>query len=154
MASMFFVALTNSVGGFETIDPNIVLGDGKFTLFVVKTANIFEILQLLAQVLNGGRHLENSNVLYTHTSFVKAESMDGSRLMINLDGEYGGDAPTTFTNHQQHIKIIGNTSDYADPIEEVDEGILEGAGTGFMKEVETLHPDEVNDKRLPYDGKN
>ena len=44
--------------------------------------------------------------------------MDGSRLMINLDGEYGGDAPTLFTNHQQHIKIIGNTSDYADPIEE------------------------------------
>lgn len=154
MASMFFVALTNSVGGFETIDPNIVLGDGKFTLFIVKTANIFEILQLLAQVLNNGRHLENSNVLYTHTSFVRAESMDGSRLMINLDGEYGGDAPTLFTNHQQHIKIIGNTSDYADPIEEADGDILEGAGSGFMKEVETLHPDEVNDKRLPYDGKN
>jgi diacylglycerol kinase (ATP) len=158
MASMFFVALTNSVGGFETIDPNIVLGDGKFTLFIVKTANIFEILQVLVQVLNGGRHLENANVLYTHTSFVKAEALDGSRLMINLDGEYGGDAPTLFTNLQQHIQIIGNTSDYAEPIdqdidEDIDGDIFAGAGTGFMKEFETLSPDEVTDKHLPYDGK-
>ena len=41
--SMIFVALTNSVGGFETIAPDAKLDDGKFTLIMVKTANLFEL---------------------------------------------------------------------------------------------------------------
>lgn len=117
MASMFFVAMTNSTGGFEMLDPDIVLGDGKFSLFILKTANVFEILQIIGAVLNGGRHLNHPQVLYTKTSFVKVESKDNQRIMINLDGEYGGDSPTTFINHQQHIQIIGNRSDYAEPID-------------------------------------
>lgn len=117
MASMFFVALTNSTGGFEMLDPDIVLGDGKFSLFVVKTANIFEILQIIGSVLNGGKHIGHSQVLYAKTNFVKVESKDNQRIMINLDGEYGGDEPTTFVNLQQHIKIIGNRYDYAEAID-------------------------------------
>ena len=27
-------------------------------------------------------------------------------MMINLDGEYGGDAPMTFKNMHQHIEIL------------------------------------------------
>ena len=40
-ASMFFLGLTNSVGGFEQIAPDAKLDDGKFSLIIVKTANIF-----------------------------------------------------------------------------------------------------------------
>ena len=47
-ASMFFLGLTNSVGGFEQIVPDAKLDDGKFSLIIVKTANIFEILHLVA----------------------------------------------------------------------------------------------------------
>lgn len=147
MASMFFVALTNSVGGFETIDPQMLLSDGKFTLFVVKTANILEILQILASVLNNGKHINHPSVLYTHTSFVKAESRDGQRLMINLDGEYGGDQPTSFVNLQQHIHVMGNTSEHAEPVESLENQ------TAFIKELETLTPEEMEDNSLPYDGK-
>ena len=137
-ASMFFVAMTNSTGGFEMLDPNIVLGDGKFSLFILKTANIFEILQIIAAVLNGGKHLNHPQVLYTKTSFVKVESKDNQRLMINLDGEYGGDAPTTFTNHQQHIHIIGNRSDFADPIDTFDHR------DQFVDMVEQLETNEID----------
>lgn len=146
IASMFIVALTNSAGGFETIDPDMLLGDGKFTLFVVKTASIFEILQVLASVLNNGNHINNPNVLYKQTSYVKAESRDGQRLMINLDGEYGGDDPVTFVNLQQHIYIMGNTSKYADPIDSKNNKVA------FIKEMETLRPEELDDNSLPYDG--
>lgn len=137
-ASMFFVAMTNSTGGFEMLDPNIVLGDGKFSLFILKTANIFEILQIIAAVLNGGKHLNHPQVLYAKTSFVKVESKDNQRLMINLDGEYGGDAPTTFTNHQQHIQIIGNRSDFADPID------TSNHRNQFVDMVEQLETNEID----------
>ena len=52
--SMIFVALTNSVGGFEMIAPDAKLDDGQFTLIMVKTANLFELVDLIRQVLQGG----------------------------------------------------------------------------------------------------
>ena len=147
MASLFIIALTDSAGGIENIDPNMLMGDGKFTLFIVKTTNIFEILQVLAAVLNNGNHINNPNVLYEQTSFVKVKSCDGQRLMINLDGEYGGDKPTTFINLQQHIYIMGNTSDYADPIDASEKK------AAFLKAIKALKPEELEDHTVPYDGK-
>lgn len=136
MASMFFVAMTNSTGGFEMLDPNIVLGDGKFSLFVVKTANILEILQIIAAVLNGGKHLDHPQVLYAKTSFVKVESKDQQGLMLNLDGEYGGDSPATFINHQQHINVIGNRHDDVEPYEIIQET------AAFMDMLDTLKDED------------
>ncbi|MFT8743510.1 MAG: diacylglycerol kinase, partial [Lentilactobacillus hilgardii] len=49
-ASMFFLALTNSVGGFEQIVPDASLDDGKFTLIIVKTINIVEIFHFATKV--------------------------------------------------------------------------------------------------------
>lgn len=136
MASMFFVAMTNSTGGFEFLDPSIVLGDGKFSLFVVKTASILEILQIIRSVLNGGKHIGHPQVLYAQTNSVKVRSLDSQRIQINLDGEYGGDCPTTFLNHQQHIQIIGNTSDYAEPIESQEQR------DSFLEMMDTLQTDD------------
>ena len=39
---MIFAAITNSVGGFEQIAPDAKLDDGKFTLILIKTANLIE----------------------------------------------------------------------------------------------------------------
>lgn len=147
MASMFFVTLTSSAGGLDGIDPKLVLGSGKFSLFVVKTTNILEILQIFSSIITTGGHTNHPQVLYTHTSFVKAEAKDGQRLMMNLDGEYGGDAPITFENLQQHVRIIGNTSEYTEPLAVTEEK------AAFIKELETLSPDEIDDNSLPYDGK-
>ena len=107
-ASMFFLALTNSIGGFEQIVPDASLDDGKFTLIVVKTSNLLEILQLITMVLNGGKHVNDPRVLYVKTKNVKALAPD-SKMMINIDGEYGGDAPMIFKNLKQHLEIFANT---------------------------------------------
>lgn len=109
LASMFFLALTNSVGGLEQIVPDATLNDGKFTLIVVKTSNVAEILQLIRMVLMGGRHVNDPRILYVKTNKVKvkpANSAETKRLMINIDGEYGGDAPMTFKNLKQHLEIF------------------------------------------------
>lgn len=135
-ASMFFLGLTNSVGGFEQIVPDAKLDDGKFSLIIVKTANVFEIMHLVALMINGGKHINDRRVLYTKTSKLEVNlSEPDKRLMINLDGEYGGDAPMTFENLHNHIEF------YADLDAIPDEAILgeyEEVSKEFLEEVERL----------------
>lgn len=113
-ASMFFLALTNSVGGFEQIVPDAQLDDGKFTLLIIKAAGIPDLLQIGAEILNGGKHVNDPRVIYKKTSKVVAKPMSNDQLMINLDGEYGGDAPMEFENLHQHIEVVANVDDIPD----------------------------------------
>ena len=103
--SMIFVALTNSVGGFETIAPDAKLDDGKFTLIMVKTANLFELVDLIRQVLQGGKHIYDKRISYIKTSSLYIEPLSDDRMMINLDGEYGGDAPIRLQNLKNPIEL-------------------------------------------------
>lgn len=113
-ASMFFLALTNSVGGFEQIVPDAKLDDGKFTLLIIKAVNLAELLQIGAEILNGGKHVDDPRVIYKKTSKVVAKPIFDDRVMINLDGEYGGDAPMEFINLKQHIEVVANVDDIPD----------------------------------------
>ncbi|HFI0393780.1 TPA: diacylglycerol kinase family lipid kinase [Streptococcus suis] len=108
--SMIFVALTNSIGGFEQIVPDAKLDDGNFTLIMVKTGNLFEILHLIGQVLDGGKHIDSDLIEYIKTQHLTIENLDpDSRLLINLDGEFGGDAPVELFNLQNHIEFFADT---------------------------------------------
>lgn len=106
-ASMFLLAMTNSIGGLERIVPDAKLDDGKFTMIIVKTSNIMEIVQLLAKVISGGRHINDSRIIYKKTNKLVANPVK-DRMQINLDGEYGGDAPMTFVDLKQHIEMYAN----------------------------------------------
>ncbi|WP_414838697.1 diacylglycerol kinase [Carnobacterium sp. TMP28] len=139
-ASMFFIALTNSIGGFEQIAPDALLDDGKFTMIVVKTASQIEILHLVALLLNGGKHIDHPNILYAKTSKIHARPANDSRMMINLDGEYGGDAPVTFINLHQHIEIIANSEDVSATGYAFDHAEDEA----FIKEVEGLTQEDID----------
>ena len=113
-SSMFFLALTNSVGGFEQIVPDAQLDDGKFTLLVVKTTKFAEILQLISEVLTG-KHVDNPNLLYVKSENVTIKPLDeNAKVMINLDGEYGGDAPVVFKDHNAHIAMVANVDEMPD----------------------------------------
>ena len=145
-ASMFFLGLTNSVGGFEQIVPDATLDDGKFSLIIVKTANIFEIVHLVALMLNGGKHVNDKRLIYTKTSklVVEAPTSEG-RLMINLDGEYGGDAPMTFENLHQHIEMFANIDEIPDDaLVGTEEEDYEEVSKGFIKEVERLTDEDID----------
>lgn len=143
-ASMFFLGLTNSVGGFEQIAPDAKLDDGKFSLIIVKTANIFEIIHLVSLMLNGGKHINDHRLIYTKTSRLEVDVPDKShRLMINLDGEYGGDAPMVFENLHNHIEF------YADVDAIPDEAVIgpdeyEEISRDFIKEAEKLNDEDID----------
>ena len=142
-ASMFFLGLTNSVGGFEQIAPDAKLDDGKFSLIIVKTANIFEIVHLIALMMNGGKHINDRRLIYTKTSRLEVDAPDAKdRLMINLDGEYGGDAPMIFTNLHNHIEFFANLDQIPD--DAVVGESYEELSQGFIKEVERLSDEDIN----------
>ncbi|MDH6363181.1 diacylglycerol kinase (ATP) [Enterococcus sp. PF1-24] len=147
-ASMFFVGLTNSVGGFEQIVPDAKLDDGKFSLIIVKTANIFEIAHLIALMINGGKHVKDPRIIYTKTTKLFAKTYDNKKpMMINLDGEYGGNAPMNFENLQQHIEFFANTDAIPDEaITGIDEqeNSYEEASKEFVKEVERLAYEDID----------
>ena len=58
-----------------------------------------------------GKHVNNPKLIYVKSEKVEVSSTKNDKIMINLDGEYGGDAPVTFINHKQHIKIVANVDD-------------------------------------------
>ena len=138
--SMIFVALTNSVGGFEMIAPDAKLDDGNFTLILIKTANLIEILRLIRKVLDGGKHIYDKRVEYIKTSYLEIQPLSDKRMMINLDGEYGGDAPITLQNLNNHITFYANTDEISDDALVLDQEklALEAIAQKFTHEVDDL----------------
>lgn len=114
--SMFFVALTNSVGGFEKIAPDAKLDDGKFTLILVKTDDFFSLIALIAMVVSGsGKHIDDVNIEYIKSTSIEVEALEKKRpMLINLDGEYGGEVPVKFDDLKGHIQMFVNLDEIND----------------------------------------
>lgn len=103
---LFLLALTNSIGGFEKIAPDAKLDDGKFSLIIVKKTNLPELIRLITLALRGD-HIKEPNIIYTKSSKVVVTSKD--KMLINLDGELGGETPMTFLNLKQHIEFFADS---------------------------------------------
>ena len=113
-ATMFMIALTNSVGGFEQIVPDASLDDGKFTMIIVKKTNMIDMLSLMAKALQG-KHLDDPRIIYEKATDIEVIPLNkDDRLMVNLDGEYGGDAPMEFHDLKQHIEVVANLDEIPD----------------------------------------
>ena len=146
--SMIFAAITNSVGGFEQIAPDAKLDDGKFTLILVKTANLIEILRLIRLVLDGGKHIGDKRVEYIKTDFLEIVTLSDTKMLVNFDGDYGGDAPIVLRNLKNHITFFANTDEISDDalVWDQEDLALEAIAQKFAHEVAEL--DELMDKEL------
>lgn len=107
--SLVFVALTNSIGGFEQLAPDTKLDDGNFTLILVKTDKLLDMLSILVQAMNGGQHVSDTNIEYLKTRKLRIEALDDTEpFMLNLDGEYGGTIPVELEVCHNHIEFFVN----------------------------------------------
>ncbi|ETP68999.1 diacylglycerol kinase [Planococcus glaciei] len=102
-AMLFLIGLTNSVGGFEKLAPDASINDGKFTLLILKELNMAEFIRVASLALRG-EHLSDPHVIYAKASKISVSSSE--RVLLNLDGEYGGLLPATFVNHARHIEVM------------------------------------------------
>jgi len=104
-ALIFLVANSNTVGGFENLAPNARMDDGLFDVFILKSCNLMELARVMT-LLTKGEHIKDPKVIHFQTDnlIVRAEE----DVLINLDGELGGTAPSHFQMLKQHIEIIVN----------------------------------------------
>jgi diacylglycerol kinase (ATP) len=102
-AMLFLIGLTNSVGGFEKLAPDASINDGKFTLLILKELNMAEFIRVASLALRG-EHLSDPHVIYAKASKISVSSDE--RVLLNLDGEYGGLLPATFENLERHIEVL------------------------------------------------
>ena len=101
-AMMFLVGLTNSVGGFEKLAPDSSVNDGKFTLLILKKCNIAEFIRIVSLALRG-EHLDDPLVISSKAEKIVVTSTE--KVLLNLDGEYGGLLPATFKNLYRHVEM-------------------------------------------------
>lgn len=100
---LFLVGLTNSIGGFEKIAPNSSINDGLFSLLILKKTNLAEIIRILTLAIRG-EHVNDPNVIYTQANRIKVHS--GEKVLVNLDGEFGGELPAEFENLYRHLEVF------------------------------------------------
>lgn len=99
---LFLISNTNSVGGFEKLAPNALIDDGYFDILILKKSNLAEFLRVASSGLRG-THLEDNNIIYTQAKRIKIIPED--KMLLNIDGEYGGELPGEIINLQQHIEF-------------------------------------------------
>jgi diacylglycerol kinase (ATP) len=97
---LFFVMLTNSVGGFEKLAPDSSLNDGMFDLVILKRTNLAEFIRLVGLALRG-EHINDEHIHLYESEPRQSECQ--RKMLLNLDGEYGGELPGEFENLYRHI---------------------------------------------------
>lgn len=100
---MFLCALTNSVGGFERIAPDASINDGYFTVMILDECSLPEFARVITLAARG-EHLKDPRLIYRKARRVKVTT--NGEVHMNLDGEYGGDAPAEFVNLKRHIEVF------------------------------------------------
>ncbi len=104
---MFFIANSNSVGGFEKLSPDASLNDGLFDVFILRKCNLAEFIRVVSLALRG-EHFNDPNVIYFQTKRIEVSSPD--YVQLNLDGEFGGTLPCVVTNLKSHLQIFVDES--------------------------------------------
>ncbi|MFC7784091.1 diacylglycerol/lipid kinase family protein [Rossellomorea sp. GCM10028870] len=102
-ALLMLVALTNSVGGMETIAPEAKVNDGKLHVFIIKDMALPHFLLLLPKILSG--ELAESE----HVHYMKVTNLEASstyEMIANIDGDEGDKLPITVENLKQHLDIL------------------------------------------------
>ncbi|MFD1174779.1 diacylglycerol kinase [Paenibacillus puldeungensis] len=100
---LFLIANSNSVGGFEKLAPDASIDDGMLDVIAVKKCNLAEFIRLVTMALRGD-HFNDPHVVYFKTP--RMEVTSPGHVLINLDGELGGELPGVFEILPQHLQIF------------------------------------------------
>ena len=100
---MFLICNSNSVGGFEKLAPDASLDDGMFDVIVLKKCNLGEFIRIVSLALRG-EHFNDPHIVHFQTNELIVTTPD--YVQLNLDGEYGGTLPCTFTMLPSHLNIF------------------------------------------------
>ncbi|WP_191560148.1 diacylglycerol/lipid kinase family protein [Metabacillus idriensis] len=101
-ALLMLVALTNSVGGFETIAPEAEVNDGKLHVMIIKDIALPQFLLLLPKIMTGDLG-KSEHVEYLKVPYLEASST--YKMIANIDGDEGNKLPIKAENLNRHLEI-------------------------------------------------
>lgn len=104
---LFLICNSNSVGGFERLAPDSKLDDGLLDVLLIRKCNLAEFIRLATLALRG-EHLNDPHVMHFRTNRIKVTTPD--YVQLNLDGEYGGVLPGTFSVLPRHLNIFADAT--------------------------------------------
>jgi diacylglycerol kinase (ATP) len=90
---LFVISNSSSIGGFTKLAPEADIVDGLLDVVLIKKADITELMNIFVNVITG-YHINHPKVIYYKTRKVYIESE--SKIMLDIDGEYGGKLPAEF----------------------------------------------------------
>jgi len=102
---MFLIANSNSVGGFERLAPDARIDDGLLDVIAVKKCNLAEFIRLVTMALRGD-HFNDPRIMYFKTE--RMEVTSPGHVLLNLDGELGGELPGVFEILPRHLQIFAH----------------------------------------------
>lgn len=100
---VFLISNTNSVAGFEKLCPDAAIDDGLMDVILVKKCNLVEMIRVVTLALRG-EHLNDPHIIHFQSKHIQITSPDYTQL--NLDGEFGGTLPGTFSVLPSHLQIL------------------------------------------------
>ena len=92
----------------------------------------------MVKALNG-KHVDDPRIIYRKARKVVVNPVN-ERVMVNLDGEYGGDAPMVFKNLKRHIDMFTNLDSV--PVSEPEDDEYRQVEEQFVAEVQNLSQDD------------
>lgn len=102
-APLFLAALTNSVGGFESMVPDAEVDDGLLHCFIMTNLNMFNTLTAGLSLLLGNLK-DHKDVIYFTAKHVRVSSTDP--VKTNVDGEEGPALPVDLRIIPGHIRVV------------------------------------------------
>lgn len=99
------IAMTNSVGGMETLLPDASYDDGKLHLIVLKGHTLVDKLGLLPKIFSG-KATDDENVVYRAFEKGHLAVENGDDLVTNVDGDPGDKLPLDISVLPQHLTVL------------------------------------------------
>ncbi|MBU6145460.1 MAG: YegS/Rv2252/BmrU family lipid kinase [Paenibacillaceae bacterium] len=90
---LFLVANTNSIGGYSTLLPQARWDDGTLDVLCLRKCNFAEFIRLVSLIVRGERIDHDPLCIHLRTPTLTISSPD--RVLLNIDGEFGGELPCT-----------------------------------------------------------
>jgi len=101
---LFLIANSNSVAGFDRLAPDASTNDGLFDVLALRKCNLGEFIRIATMVMRGEAVRNDPHFIYFQSDRITVESDD--RVQLNLDGEFGGTLPCTFSLLPSHLNVI------------------------------------------------
>ena len=89
--NLLLVGLTNSVGGFEKMNPGANVNDGYLHLTAVRGRNLLDLS--IAMIEGKLLDLETDKLFSLRDTFFRIESSDNQSISSNVDGDLGSNLP-------------------------------------------------------------